>query len=99
MSAFVLETTARLISFVAAAEDAEFDPNTVTPGVIGFAATFIVAAVVVFIAYDMNRRVRRTHYRGEIREKLTAERAQAEQGDQAGHSGLDQPPSETDPRQ
>lgn len=87
MSAFVLESTIRLASFVAAADEADFDPNTVTPGVVGFLATFLVAAAVVFIAIDMNRRVRRTNYRGEIRAKLSAEQAERTQ-----------PPSESDPR-
>ncbi|MBF0671658.1 MAG: hypothetical protein IR160_03630 [Salinibacterium sp.] len=80
MSALVIESTTMLFAILRAAEDAEFDPNTVTPGVIGFIATFLVAAAVVFIAIDMNRRVRRTRYRSEIREKLAAE--QAEQAEQ-----------------
>ena len=51
------------------------DADTVTPGWIGFAITFLVALATVFLVVDMTRRVRRTRYRGEIREKLEAEAA------------------------
>lgn len=78
MSALVTQSIVSLSSLVLAAQDeADFDPNTVTPGVIGFVATFLFAVAVVFIAIDMNRRVRRTRYRGEIREKLAGEQADA----------------------
>ena len=53
---------------------AEYDPNLVTPGVVGFIAIFLVAAATVLLMLDLSRRVRRTRYRGEIREKLEAER-------------------------
>jgi hypothetical protein len=49
--------------------------NLVTPGAIGFAITFGVAVVTVFLIIDMTRRVRRTAYRAEIAEKLDAEQA------------------------
>jgi hypothetical protein len=52
-----------------------FDVDIVTPTWVGFAATFLVAAVTVLLLMDMVRRVRRVRYRGEIREKLAAERA------------------------
>jgi Ni/Fe-hydrogenase subunit HybB-like protein len=51
-----------------------FDENSVTPTWVGFAATFGVAAVVVLLCIDLVRRVRRVRYRGEIRERLEAER-------------------------
>ncbi len=51
----------------------EGDPNMVTPGVIGFVITFLVAAATVLLVIDMNRRVRRVRYREEIREELQAE--------------------------
>lgn len=53
----------------------DFDPNTVTPGVVGFAITFLIAAVTIVLIVDMTRRVRRVRYRGEARERLEAERA------------------------
>jgi capsular polysaccharide biosynthesis protein len=51
----------------------EVDPNSVTPGVIGFLATLFVAMGVVVIIFDMTRRVRRVRYRAEIVEKLDRE--------------------------
>lgn len=50
-----------------------FDTNTVTPGVAGFIAIFLVAAAIVLLLLDMTRRVRRVRYRGEIGELLDAE--------------------------
>lgn len=54
------------------------DENSVTPGVWGFIAIFLVAAATVALIFDMNRRVRRTRYRGEVRAQLEAERAAAD---------------------
>ncbi len=51
----------------------EVDPNSVTPGVIGFLATLFVAMGVVVIIVDMTRRVRRVRYRAEIVERLDRE--------------------------
>lgn len=51
----------------------EVDPNSVTPGVVGFVATLFVALGVVVIIVDMTRRVRRLRYRAEINEKLDRE--------------------------
>ena len=51
----------------------EVDPNSVTPGVVGFLATLFVAMGVVVIIVDMTRRVRRVRYRAEINEKLDRE--------------------------
>jgi hypothetical protein len=53
----------------------DFDPDTVTPGWIGFTAMFLVAAATVLLIMDMVRRIRRARYRGEIQERLEAERA------------------------
>jgi hypothetical protein len=44
-----------------------------SPGTIGFIITFAVAVAAVFLFFDMNRRIRRTKYREEIRQKLTQE--------------------------
>ena len=49
------------------------DENAVTPGVIGFVATFFIAAMTVLLLVDMTRRVRRVRYRAEVQEKLAAE--------------------------
>ncbi len=51
----------------------EVDPNSVTPGVVGFLATLFVAMGVVVIIVDMTRRVRRVRYRAEINDKLDRE--------------------------
>ena len=48
----------------------EVDPNSVTPGVIGFVVTFAVMIAVVLLVLDMVRRVRRVRYSSEIAEKL-----------------------------
>lgn len=44
-----------------------------SPGTIGFIITFAVAVGAVFLFFDMNRRIRKTKYRSEIREKLAKE--------------------------
>lgn len=45
----------------------------VTPGVAGFIAIALVAVVTILLVIDMTRRIRRTRYRSEIRERLEAE--------------------------
>ena len=51
----------------------ELDPNSVTPGVVGFLATLFVAMGVVVIIVDITRRVRRVRYLAEIVERLDRE--------------------------
>ncbi|MFC0682316.1 hypothetical protein ACFFGH_31180 [Lysobacter korlensis] len=51
------------------------DPDTVTPGVVGFLAILFLAVATILLVLDMLRRVRRTRYRGEVREQLERERA------------------------
>jgi len=48
----------------------EVDPNSVTPGVIGFVMTFGVMIAVLLLVIDMVRRVRRVRYRQEIADRL-----------------------------
>jgi hypothetical protein len=65
------------------------DPELVTPGPWGFAAIVFIAVAVVFLVWDMQRRVRRTRYRDEINEELDAEQAaqrQAEAGAEASEA-------------
>lgn len=57
---------------------AEFDPDTVSPGPVGFIAIFFVAVVVLLLMVDMTRRIRRTRYREEIRGRLEAEKLEAD---------------------
>jgi hypothetical protein len=64
--------------------DPNFNENSVTPGWVGFAITFLVAAAVVLLCIDLVRRIRRVRYRGEIREQLEAERREAESASARG---------------
>lgn len=57
------------------AGDLPYDPNQVTPGVIGFAATALVAFAVILLLWDFNRRVRRINDRAEAKERIEAELA------------------------
>lgn len=52
-----------------------FSPDSVTPGVVGFVATAIVAIAACFLLFDMNRRVRRVKYREEVRAEIAVEQA------------------------
>ncbi len=92
MNAFVWTAADHL----GAAQKPNFDNDTVTPGVIGFIITFAVAVATVLLVIDMVHRVRRTRYRGEIRERIEAERIEAErEAEQTGSSGTarkDAPP-------
>ena len=54
----------------------EGDVNLITPGVVGFAVTFLIAVATVFLLIDMTRRVRRVRYRSEIREQIAIEEAE-----------------------
>lgn len=75
MSIIGLATTHYAIGRLVAATPApNFNENSVTPGWVGFAITFLVAAAVVLLCIDLVRRIRRVRYRGEIREQLEAER-------------------------
>lgn len=49
------------------------DDTWYSPGVIGFVATFGMAAAAVLIIFDLVRRVRRVRYRAEIAERLDQE--------------------------
>ena len=50
--------------------------DSVTPGVVGFTVTFLIAVAAVLLVLDMTRRIRRVRYRAEIAEKLDAEKAE-----------------------
>lgn len=49
------------------------DVDLVTPGIVGFIATFVVAAGTVLLLIDMTRRVRRVRYRAEVRDSIARE--------------------------
>lgn len=75
---------ATLVSAASDSGSSGFDTTTVTPGVAGFIAIFLVAAAIVLLLLDMTRRVRRVRYRGEIGELLDAE-----ENEQAAHDRAD----------
>jgi hypothetical protein len=60
-----------------APSDVVIDDTWYSPGVVGFLATFGVAAAAIFIIFDMTRRVRRVRYRAEIVQKLDLEEQSA----------------------
>ena len=59
------------------------NPNLITPGVWGFIAILAVAIATIFLLIDMNRRVRRSRYREEVRIKLEEEAAEQARKDEA----------------
>ncbi|GGH38439.1 hypothetical protein [Microbacterium album] len=69
---------------------AAVDPDLVTPGPAGFAVIGLLVVLLVVLAGDMLRRVRRARYRQEAQEALDAEEAAA-RGDQTGTEGDDSP--------
>lgn len=59
--------------------------QAVSPGPVGFLWMVLLVIIVVFLAIDLTRRIRRMRYRGEIRERLEAEaRRDAEARAQTG---------------
>lgn len=82
-----MEMLARLAVAVSTATPAPIpgfdgDENLVTPGVIGFAITFLVAAATVLLVIDMTRRVRRVRYREQVNAELDAEQLAALEADE-----------------
>ncbi|MEJ3404647.1 hypothetical protein WDJ51_07880 [Rathayibacter sp. YIM 133350] len=71
------------------------DEDTVTPGIVGFIITFLIAAATVLLILDMVRRVRRTNYRAQVRERLTAE--QLHDGGATTDAPAAAPPATEDP--
>ena len=92
----------QILDLTVLASSEELDPNAVTPGVIGFFAIFFIAVATVLLVLDMTRRVRRTRYRGEVREQLDAEEAEASEAAaieraRASATPPEQPPSKEEP--
>ena len=58
------------------------DPDLISPGPIGFLAILLVTVVTILLIVDMTRRIRKVRYRGEIRERLDAEGADAAEPDE-----------------
>lgn len=64
------------------------DPSQVTPGMLGFLMTLLLAVAVIFLVRDFNRRNRRLRYRAEYAERRAAEE-RAGGPDGAGTDGAD----------
>lgn len=75
------------------------DPNTVTPGVIGFTVMALIAAAVFFLGWDLNRRVRRIQFREEAQAKIADEVAEMERQKAAGAPKSDEPSQESEHNQ
>ncbi len=75
----------------------ELDPTSVSPGVLGFLATFGVVVVSVLLMMDMVRRVRRLRYR-ELQTR-EAEQALRAEGPPTGVSGTDPATEEPEPEE
>jgi hypothetical protein len=76
---FILKGMNQFVVWLAteAPSDVVIDDTWYSPGVVGFLATFGVAAAAIFIIFDMTRRVRRVRYRAEIVQKLDLEEQSA----------------------
>lgn len=66
-----------------------FNPDLVTPGVWGFVVVLVIAVVTILLIIDMTRRIRRTRYAADARERIEAERQAA---DRAGPRGTPKRP-------
>lgn len=62
-----------ILSETTAPGEVIIDDTWYSPGVVGFVATFGMAAAAVLIVFDLVRRIRRVRYRAEITEKLDQE--------------------------
>lgn len=58
------------------------DPNLVTPGPWGFVVIVFLAIAVIFLVWDMMRRIRRGRVRADIQEELDAELRASETPDE-----------------
>jgi hypothetical protein len=63
------------------------DPSQVTPGVLGFLMTLLLAVAVIFLVRDFNRRNRRLRYRAEYAERRAAEERLGGYADDRGPGG------------
>lgn len=64
-----------LLSETTAPGEVIIDDTWYSPGVVGFVATFGMAAAAVLIIFDLVRRIRRVRYRAEISERLDKEQS------------------------
>jgi hypothetical protein len=64
-----------ILSETTAPGEVIIDDTWYSPGVVGFLATFGLAAAALLIIWDLVRRIRRVRYRAEIAELLDQEQA------------------------
>jgi hypothetical protein len=62
-----------LLTAPSPSDGGELNSVTVSPGLPGFFATFVLAAVVVLLLVDMSRRTRRVQARARVQERMEAE--------------------------
>ena len=67
-----------ILSETPAPGDVIIDDTWYSPGVVGFVATFGMAAAAMLLIFDLVRRVRRVRYRAEISERLDQEQLENE---------------------
>lgn len=60
------------------------DPNSVSPGLIGFLATFGVVVATILLFVNMSRRLRRLRYREEQEAARRAEESSTDSEDEGG---------------
>ena len=71
------------MDLIALAAETGLDEDQVTPGVIGFVVTAVLLVVVILLALDMVRRVRRVRYRAESQERIAEELGETERAPEA----------------
>lgn len=66
-----------------AEKEAEFDPDTVSPGVAGFLVVAVLAGAIILLGFSLVKRLRRNAYRSEIREDIAEELAERDSAGEA----------------
>ncbi|MHA7263673.1 hypothetical protein ACX80W_10775 [Arthrobacter sp. TMN-37] len=63
------------------------DPESVTPGTLGFIFTVLIVVAVIFLIRDMSKRIRRVRYNAMLEEGGADTPARLETQDGPGHTG------------
>ena len=82
-----------LAAVVRVAEETEFDPDTVSPGVAGFFAFAALGIGIILLGFNMVRRLRRNSYRADVREQIEQELADQNGTVGAADTGVVEPGS------
>lgn len=71
----ILDASARLAAAATPSPSPvpNFNPDSVTPGLLGFLIIFLIAVATILLIVDMTRRIRRTRYRADVTAELDAE--------------------------